>query len=142
MVRFLQSHREQLTVVLEWTNLSDGNFGILFSAIATIVALEVVAAVVIFFVLTRIINQRLLPIVRALLEHGIATGVFVAVIITVQIILFTDIQYNTVHGVGAIISMTGIGALFWYGTLRALRNEESRIVQVQIMTALSRFLHK
>ena len=132
VVEFLRENYSSLTIILEWTNLTTGGFGILFATIATIVVMETIAGIAIFIILMRIIKQRIAPIARSLFEHALATGVFATVIVSMQVTFFSDIQYNTFEGACALIAMTAIGTALWYIVLLLLKNKESDIVREQM----------
>ena len=138
VIDFLQTNREPLLAVLEWTGIAEGRgtFGILFAVITTIVTAEIIAAAVIFITLARIINLHLRPIFHALLQNLFAIIILALVVIGTQALLFSTVQYNTLWGICTIGIMSILGAAFWYATLRLLGNKESKILYTTICRTL------
>ncbi len=133
---FLKTHREPLLVILEYTGLTSGGFGMLFATVITIVFLETIAALVLFRILVRTVGCNSVSILSSLVQHTVAAVILAAGIIITKNLFFADVAYNTFDGMIALACMTLVGFLLWYGILCHVANEECNIVRKQIFRIL------
>ena len=127
VVQFLEAHREPLKALLEVTGLTSGGFGILFAVVATIVALESIAAIALFILLARVIKQDCITIFCSLWKNATAAVLLGFCIWLIETLFFSEVVYSSLQGMAvlALLGITGMG--IWYVLIRALRIEEVEV---------------
>ena len=132
IVEFFKSNRDTVSAIQSATGLSTEH-GALFVIIAVMVAFEALAALTILILLLRMLKQSVVPILRALAQHLAASCMLIIAVLGMKELIFEEVKFNSFDGFLSITSMSIIGALVWYATLRFMKNKESDILREKIL---------
>ena len=135
-VKFIQNNHTITILIQNISGLAQEEHVILFAAVAVVVFLEIIAATAMLTVLMRSIRQSMIPLFKVFLQNIAAVIVLVAVIGLLKNLFFSDIRFNTMAGIFAISTMSAVGILFWYMTLRLLKNKESNLIKEKVKQIL------
>ena len=135
-VQFLKGSPGVVEMVQKISGLESADFNILFAVILIMVILEMVAAIAILAVLMRDIRQRITPLITVFLQNLVAVVALMMVIAVMKEMFFGAVSFSSIKGMFAIGVMSVVGILFWYITLRLLKNEESDLIKEKIKRIL------
>ena len=135
IVAYFKNNRDLVSVIQSATGLSVEH-GALFTIISTILVLEAIAALTIFILLLRLLEQNVMPILRAFAHHIAASCMLIITILFVKVSIFDTVQFNSFEGFLSLVVMSALGGLVWYGTLRFINNEESEVVSEKLFSVI------
>ena len=138
VVPFVQNSQHATAIIQQVTGLESATYATLFVATLIIVVPEIFAATTIVTVLLRRIQQDLMPLLRAFAQNIVAVAALATATIATNMLFFKGMQFNSINGVIAIGSMSIVGAVAWFATLRLLKNTESEILKEKAVRVINR----